>query len=151
MTAAVESLPVSGGANLARLALQESIRMQRETGELPPLEKPMPGDQPVVRLAGEDIELLVREMRAASTAAATAAARETVKSLMTEENARLFFKVGTTVMREEFKLQAGGWLLDGLWAGAKRLLWVGLFIGLAIWLGGPKVLAMLASSVFGKP
>lgn len=99
-----------------------------------------------VRLDGDTIDLLRDEMRQA----ARAGAKEAVMELMTEENARTFFKVGTAVVREEFKLQAGGWLVDGLVAGAKRLMWVGLFVGLAIWLGGPKVIALLANAVFGK-
>lgn len=148
------STPSTPGAEALRAGNLASIRRQYETGELPsPLEQehPMPADRPYVRLDGDDIELLRSEMRAATEEVAGATARKTVETLMTEENARRFFKVGATVAIEEFKLHAGGLLLDGLKAAATRLFWVAVFVGAVMWFGGLPMLKSMLTAVMPKP
>jgi hypothetical protein len=147
------STPSTPGAEAVRAANLVSIRRQYETGELPsPAEEnPMPADRPYVRLDGDDIELLVSEMRAATEEVAGATARKTVETLMTEENARRFFKVGANVAIEEFKLHAGGLLLDGLKAAATRLFWVAVFVGAVMWFGGLPMLKSMLTAVMPKP
>jgi hypothetical protein len=113
---------------------------------LPPLplnpEHPMPPSTEV-RLDGDTIDLLRDEMRLA----AREAAKEVLMDAMTEENARKFFKVGTAVVREEFKLRAGGWLLEGIGTFFSKGFWFLLFAGAVLYYAGPKVLGIIIGAV----
>lgn len=107
---------------------------------------PPRGDRVEARLDSDTIDLLRDEMRLA----ARQGAKEGVLELMNEEHARRFFKVGTAVVREEFKLRAGGWLFDRVGSVFSKGFWLIVLAGAVLYYAGPKVLGMLIAAALSS-
>lgn len=82
---------------------------------------------PEVRLTDETIRYLEERI--------SAAVAEGLRSTMTPEAARSFWSTGFEVLREQTLRGTGDFVLGGLWAGVKKLLWVA-GIALALWATG---------------
>lgn len=64
------------------------------------------------------------------------AVAEGIAAAFTEETAELFWNKGFEVLQQRAKQKAGGFLLEGLTAAAKKLLWIAVFVGIAYSVGG---------------
>lgn len=97
---------------------------------------------PEVRLTDETIRYLEERI--------SAAVAEGLRSTMTPEVAKNFWRTGFEVLREQTLRGTGDFVLGGLWAGIKKLLWVA-GIALALWAtGGWALVKGFFAVVFSK-
>lgn len=144
--APITDIPESEGSRTLRLALEASVRQGREDGEIPMhYEGPPMTDKLEVRLAGDDLDLLRDEMRAA----AEAGAKKAVDTLLTEDRARAFFSVFFKVLREEMRAGTGDWVLGRAWWAVKLAGGVALLALILLVLGGPGLLKAMLGVMWG--
>ncbi len=84
--------------------------------------------EPHVYLQAETIELLRSEMKSAVA--------EGLKEAMNPQAAKAFWTVGVEVLQEQATVQTGRFILGGMKAAAKRLLWLTVFLTAMYALGG---------------
>lgn len=95
-----------------------------------------------VRLTDETIDYLESRI--------TAAVGKAFREAMTPEAAKNFWRTGFEVLREQTLRGTGDFVLGGLWAGIKKLLWVA-GIALALWVtGGWALVKGFFAVVFSK-
>lgn len=95
-----------------------------------------------VRLTDETIDYLESRI--------TAAVGKAFREAMTPEVARGFWQTGFDILKEQATMGAGDFVLSGLWAGIKKLLWV---VGIALALyatGGWAALKGFLALAFSK-
>lgn len=97
---------------------------------------------PEVRLTDETIHYLEERISAAVASG--------LAQTMTPEAAKSFWRTGFEVLREQTVRGTGDFVLGGLWAGIKKLLWVA-GIALALWVtGGWALVKGFFAVVFSK-
>lgn len=79
-------------------------------------------------LSDESIERLVERIVAGLAPAIAASVTRGVDAALTDEKAAQVFEVWWKVVQREAKLRAGGFLLGGLTAAVKKVLWVIVFV-----------------------
>jgi hypothetical protein len=87
-------------------------------------------------LAEESRVLLTSFIRAELRDELRMAVADGITAAMTDEAAERFWSKGLEVLQRQAKQKAGGFLLDGLAAAAKKLLWVAVFVVIAYSVGG---------------
>lgn len=85
-------------------------------------------DKPEVRLADETMAYLHSQMKAAVS--------DGIREALTPEAARAFARAALEEVREQATVHTGRFILDGIRAAFKRLLWVAVFLGAMYWVGG---------------
>lgn len=79
--------------------------------------------------------------------------KDGITAAMTEEAAKQFWMTGWKVLQEQTKVRAGGWVIDGVSGGLKRILTLALVVAILYALGGwhlvVKVWEALTSSSGG--
>jgi len=99
-----------------------------------------PGTPPDVRLTEETIAYLQERMRHA--------VRDGIAEALTSESARTFFSTGIAVLREEAAMHTGKFVLDGIWKGAKSLMWIAVFVAAVYSIGGWSLIKTIAAAVY---
>ena len=64
------------------------------------------------------------------------AVAEGIAAALTDEAAERFWSKGLEVLQRQAKAKAGGFLLDGVLAAGKKLMWVSVFLLVAYSVGG---------------
>ena len=78
------------------------------------------------------------------------AVAEGIAAAMTDEAAERFWSKGLDVMRRQARQKAGGFLLEGVLAGGKKLLWIGAFLLAVYSIGGWTLLKTVWAAIVPK-
>lgn len=101
-----------------------------------------PALPPHVKLTDETIQYLRDIMRESVS--------QGFKGAMTPEAAQMFWTVGLELAQQQARIKAGRFVLDGIWAVARKAFWILVFLAAVHAIGGWTLVSTAWKAVVGR-